>query len=359
MTVPHPLPTASPTARPTARQATHPAVLLAAGLALVAVLALLGLGMGAEGWQAPWQAWGDAGQRAIVWDIRAPRTLGAFLVGALLGLGGAVAQGLFRNPLAEPHLLGSASGAGLSMALALAVGGAWGCLPGGDVGGDAGTVASSLGGRLSLTALAFFGALGGVALTLALARGATQTMRLLLAGVVVGVVLGALTQWLMLSSAEAWRAMQAFMLGNTALLGWDACALMAGVWVITLPLALALSRVLDALALGEDTARSLGVPLGLARAVLVGVLAAATAAAVAQAGLVAFVGLAAPHLVRGLSGGRHRVLLWAASAMGGVLMLVSDVLARGLLPPQELPVGVLTAVLGGVYLLVLLHRRPA
>ena len=338
----------SPTARPTARQATHPAVLLAAGLALVAVLALLGLGMGAEGWQAPWLAWGDAGQRAIVWDIRAPRTLGAFLVGALLGLGGAVAQGLFRNPLAEPHLLGSASGAGLSMALALAVGGAWG----GGLGGG-------LGGRLSLTALAFFGALGGVALTLALARGATQTMRLLLAGVVVGVVLGALTQWLMLSSAEAWRAMQAFMLGNTALLGWDACALMAAVWVITLPLALALSRVLDALALGEDTARSLGVPLGLARAVLVGVLAAATAAAVAQAGLVAFVGLAAPHLVRGLSGGRHRVLLWAASAMGGVLMLVSDVLARGLLPPQELPVGVLTAVLGGVYLLVLLHRRPA
>lgn len=338
MTAPHPL--------PTARQATHPAVPLAAGLALVAVLALLGLGMGAEGWQAPWQAWGDAGQRAIVWDIRAPRTLGAFLVGALLGLGGAVAQGLFRNPLAEPHLLGSASGAGLSMALALAAGGAWGWLPGGN---DA-AVASGLGARLSLTALAFVGALGGVLLTLLLARGAAHTLRLLLAGVVVGVVLGALTQWLMLWSAEAWRAMQAFMLGNTALLGWDACALMAGVWALTLPLALALSRVLDALALGEDTARSLGVPLGLARGVLV---------AVAQAGLVAFVGLAAPHLVRGISGGRHRVLLWAASAMGGVLMLVSDVLARGLLPPQELPVGVLTAVLGGLYLLVLLHRRPA
>lgn len=343
MTVPHPL----PTVHPMARQAGHPAVLLVASLALVAVLALLGLGMGAEGWQAPWQLWGDADQRAIVWDIRAPRTLGAFLVGALLGLGGAVAQGLFRNPLAEPHLLGSASGAGLSMALALALE------------GDVAAVASGLGARLSLTALAFVGALGGVALTLLLARGAAHTMRLLLAGVVVGVVLGALTQWLMLWSAEAWRAMQAFMLGNTALLGWDACALMAGVWAITLPLALALSRVLDALALGEDTARSLGVPLGLARGVLVGVLAAATAAAVAQAGLVAFVGLAAPHLVRGISGGRHRVLLWTASAMGGVLMLVSDVLARGLLPPQELPVGVLTAVLGGVYLLVLLHRRPA
>ena len=321
-------------------------VLLAVGALVLTALALLGLGMGAEGWQAPWQVWGDAGQRAIVLDIRAPRTLGAFLVGALLGLGGAVAQGLFRNPLAEPHLLGSASGAGLSMALALAL-------------GAGGASLDSLGVRLSLTVLAFVGALGGVALTLVLARGAVQTMRLLLAGVVVGVVLGALTQWLMLWSAEAWRTMQAFMLGNTALLGWDACALMAAVWAITLPLSLALSRALDALALGEDTARSLGVPLGLARGVLVCVLAAVTAAAVAQAGLVAFVGLVAPHLVRAASGGRHRELLWAASAMGGVLMLVSDVLARGLLPPQELPVGVLTAVLGGVYLLVLLHRRAA
>ena len=159
-------------------------------------------------------------------------------------------------------------------------------------------------------------------------------------------------------SAGAWLSdLMFYVFGFSA--WWWCVALMAAVWGFTLPLALALSRVLDALALGEDTARSLGVPLGLARGVLVGVLAASTAAAVAQAGLVAFVGLAAPHLVRGISGGRHRVLLWAASAMGGVLMLVSDVLARGLLPPQELPVGVLTAVLGGVYLLVLLHRRSA
>lgn len=325
-------------------------VMLVATLAVA--LVVLGLGMGAEGWQPPWQAWGDASARAIVLDIRAPRTLGAFLVGALLGLGGAVAQGLFRNPLAEPHLLGSASGAALSMALALALGPLW--WAGSASGAEQGLVA-----RLGLTGLAFVGALGGVALTLVLARGAAQTLRLLLAGVVVGVVLGALTQWLMLWSAEAWRAMQAFMLGNTALLGWEACALMGLALAITLPLAWALSPVLDALALGEDTARSLGVPLGVARGVLVCVLAATTASAVAQAGLVAFVGLVAPHLVRGFGGGHHRVLLWAASAMGGVLMLLSDVLARGLLPPQELPVGVLTAVLGGSYLLVLLHRRPA
>jgi iron complex transport system permease protein len=329
------------------------AVWRALSVVLLAVaLLVLGLGMGAEGWQAPWHAWGDASARAIVLDIRAPRTLGAFLVGALLGLGGAVAQGLFRNPLADPHLLGSASGAGLSMALALALGPLWWA-------GSTWSADHGMAARLGLTGLAFVGAIGGVGLTLLLARGAAQTLRLLLAGVVVGVVLGALTQWLMLWSAEAWRAMQAFMLGNTALLGWEACALMVAAWIVTLPVAWALSPVLDALALGEDTARSLGVPLGLARGVLVCVLAATTASAVAQAGLIAFVGLVAPHLVRGFCGGRHRVLLWAASAMGGVLMLVSDVLARGLLPPQELPVGVLTAVLGGSYLLVLLHRRPA
>jgi len=327
-------------------------------LALLAVsaLAVLGLGLGAQGWQAPWRAWDDLGQRGIVLDIRAPRTVGAFLVGALLGLAGAVAQGVFRNPLAEPHLLGSASGAGLSMAIALAAGPV---LWAGSPTPGAMDVAASWRLGLGLTGVAFVGALGGVLLTLALARGAANTLRLLLAGVVVGVVLGAFTQWLMLWSAEAWRAMQAFLLGNTALLGWPACMVMALVLLASLPLALALSPVLDVLTLGEDTARSLGVPLGWARGWLVGVLAACTAAAVAQAGLIAFVGLVAPHLVRRFSGGRHRVLLWAASLMGGALVLLADVLARGLLPPQDLPVGVLTAVVGGGYLLWLLHRGRA
>lgn len=320
------------------------------GLVVLATLLVLltwaGLGMGSAGWQSPWHAQTDGALRQIVWDIRAPRTLGAFLVGALLGLGGAVAQGLFRNPLAEPYLLGSSSGAGLCMALMLTLGLPW-------------AVSTGMWGRLGLTGAAFVGAVGGVSLTLMLARGAAHTMRLLLAGVVVGVVLGALTQLMMLWSAEAWRAMQTFMLGNTAMLGWPACALMATVLGLALPVALTLSRVLDALSLGEDTARTLGIPLGLTRGVLVGVLALSTAAAVAQAGLVAFVGLVAPHLVRPWAGARHASMLWSASLMGGVLLVAADVLARSLLAPQELPVGVLTAVMGGTYLLVLLHRRSA
>lgn len=311
---------------------------------MAAALVWLGLGVGSIGWQSPWQAWSDDSLRQIVWEIRAPRTVGALLVGALLGLGGAVAQGLFRNPLAEPYLLGSASGACLGLVLMLTMGASW-------------VNASTWLARLGLTGAAFVGAVAGVSLTLMLSRGATQTMRLLLGGVVVGVVLGAVTELVLLWSAEAWRTMRAFMLGNTSMLGWPACGLMGLMLMVTWPVGMLLSRVLDALSLGEDTARTLGIPLGTARGVLVAVLALSTAAAVAQAGLVAFVGLVAPHLARPWAGARHASMLWASSLLGGVLLLASDVLARSLIAPQELPVGVLTAVMGGVYLLVLLHRR--
>lgn len=316
-------------------------------VAALLLLGVLGLGVGSTGWQSPWALGavsGDPMVAEILWGIRAPRTVGAGLVGALLGLAGAVAQGLFRNPLAEPYLLGSSAGAGLCMALVLTVGLPW-------------LVAEGWWARAGLTGAAFVGALAGVGLTLLLARGAVHTMRLLLCGVVVGVVLGALTQLLMVWSGEAWRVMQAFMLGNTALLGWQACGVMAVVLALALPVGLLLARVLDALSLGEDTARTLGVPLGLTRFALVAVMALATAAAVAQAGLVAFVGLVSPHLVRPWVGASHRQLLLAASLMGAVLLMAADVLARWLLAPQELPVGVLTAVLGGVYLLLVLHRR--
>lgn len=315
-------------------------------LCVSAAIGLLGLGAGSTGWEAPWAPDPQGTLARIVWEIRAPRTVGAWLIGALLGLAGAVAQGLFRNPLAEPYLLGSAAGAALCMAVVLTLGLPW--LSG-----------QSWWGQAGLTGAAFVGAVGGVLLTLVMSRGAAHTMRLLLAGVVVGVVLGALTQLLMVWSAEAWRVMQAFMLGSTALLGWQACLLMGVALAVAWPVAQALATVLDALSLGEDTARTLGIPLGLTRAILVAVLALATAAAVAQAGLIAFVGLVAPHLVRPWAGARHAHLLMAATAMGGALMMVADVLSRWLIAPQELPVGVLTAVLGGVYLLVLLHRQRA
>ena len=346
---------------------TMPALRLATVLlVLSAALMLLGVCVGSAGFEdvlGPLlhpQADPDQSTLAaqIVGNIRLPRTLGAWTAGALLGLAGAVAQGLFRNPLADPYLLGSASGAALGVALALmAMGGAGGMLGGTMMG--AGTTFSVYSGsllvRLGLTGAAFVGAVLAVLLTLVLSRGVQHTLRLLLAGVVVGVVLGAATQLVMLFSPESLQAMQSFMLGSTAFAGWVACALMGSVWLLSVLLATALGRVLDGMGLGETTARSLGLPVAAIRMVLVGVLAIATGTAVAQTGLIAFVGLAAPHLVRSVVRTGYRWLMLLASLMGAVLLVAADVLARWLIAPQELPVGVVTAVLGGAYLLWLMR----
>jgi iron complex transport system permease protein len=152
------------------------------------------------------------------------------------------------------------------------------------------------------------------------------------------------------------RARQGFLLGSTGYVGWGGVVLLAAGLAVALPWAWRLARVLDALALGEDAARSLGLDLGRLRITLIGLMALATGLAVSQAGLIAFVGLVAPHIVRRSVTASHRVLLAASAATGGVLLLAADLLARTLLSPQELPVGVLTAVLGGGYLLWLLQR---
>jgi iron complex transport system permease protein len=313
-------------------------------LVLSAGALLFGLGIGSTGFQSVLAARHDPIALQIVWDIRLPRTLGAWLAGGLLGLAGAVAQGLFRNPLADPYLLGSASGAALGVAVALLLFGA-----------SPSTTQWVV--RLGLTGAAFVGAVVAVLLTLALARGVQQTLRLLLAGVIVGVVLGAVKDLITIQSADILVALTGFMLGSTGLVGWSACALMAFFGAGCLLLGWALAPVLDGLALGESTAASLGLPLGAMRAALVAVLALATGAAVAQTGLIAFVGLAAPHLVRSVVKTTHAWLLVLSTLMGGLLLMTADLGARWLIAPQELPVGVLTAVLGGSYLLWLMHRR--
>ena len=312
--------------------------------ALTLLLAALGLAAGSEGWSLAWAREWD-----LVAAIRAPRTAGALLVGALLGLAGALAQGLFRNPLADPYLLGSAAGAGLGVVLVLAAGG-W-------LGQHIGLATAGLLLRLGLVGAAFAGALMGVALTLMLARGAAQPLVLLLAGVVVGILMSALSEVVTLVSPEALRGKQIFMLGTTSFLGWTSVAVLAAALVGVLLLAWRYARALDALVRGEASAISLGLNLARVRLLLVSLMALATGTAVAQAGLVAFVGLVAPHIVRRLVVVRHGPLLWLSALAGGVLLLAADVAARAVIVPQELPVGLLTAVLGGIYLLVLLRRR--
>ena len=312
-------------------------------LVLSVLLLLVGASVGSTGWESVLRMRDDPTSWQIVVDIRLPRSLGAWLAGGLLGLAGAVAQGLFRNPLADPYLLGSASGASLGSALGLV-------LLGGSV------TSLNLFYRLGMTGMAFVGAACAVALTVVLARNVQNTLRLLLAGVIVGVVLGAMRDLLELRHPDILQAMQAFTLGTSAFVGWEGCALMAAVLLACVLATWCCARVLDGLTLGEATAASLGLPLAPLRYGLVAVLALATGTSVAQTGLIAFVGLAAPHLVRSLvqvGHGRSTVL---AAAMGGVLLLAADILARWLVAPQELPVGVLTAALGGSYLLWRMHR---
>ncbi|MBA4178379.1 MAG: ABC transporter permease [Leptothrix sp. (in: Bacteria)] len=320
---------------------------MAVGLAAAAlVVAVLGLSAGAEGWSLAWGADAD-----LITAIRAPRTLGALLAGALLGLAGALAQGLFRNPLADPYLLGSAAGASLGVVLVLAAGGL--------LGASMGLAAAGALLRLGLVGAAFVGALAGMLLTLLLARGAGRPMVLLLAGVVVGVLLTALADLVILLSPEALRGKQVFLLGTTSFFGWASVATLAATLAAVLPLALLPARALDALVLGEASAASLGLPLPQLRLALVALMALATGAAVAQAGLIAFVGLVSPHLVRRMVVVRHGPLLALSALAGAVLLGAADVAARSVVAPMELPVGVLTAVFGGGYLLLLLRQRGA
>jgi iron complex transport system permease protein len=318
---------------------------------LLAVLCLASLAAGSQGFSPRefWSLLSSPDAALLIGQIRAPRTLGAALVGALLGLAGATAQGLFRNPLADPYLLGSASGASLGVVLVLTASAL--------LGQNISLISANMLLRLGLVGAAFIGAVLGVVLTLVLARGTQQTARLLLAGVIVGVVLSGMGDVLTHLAPDALRAKQSFLLGSTGFLGWSSCALLAAGLASTLPLTWRFSRALDALVLGEDSAVSLGLDLGKVRLWLVFAMALATAMAVSQSGLIAFVGLIAPHLVRRYAPSSHAYLVLASSLSGACLLLGADLLARTSMAPQELPVGVLTASLGGGYLLWQLFSR--
>jgi cobalamin transport system permease protein len=291
------------------------------------------------------------GAEAIVWNLRFPRVLMAALVGASLGTSGAAMQGLFRNPLADPYLLGVASGAAFGATLALSLGGGL---------AEAFTSAPfAPGGASGLVPLfASLGAAGAVLCTLLLSRagGRSKTTALLLAGVVVGGVLVSLTTCLLLRDADRLRAAFSFTMGNFALSSWGDLGRALPYAATGMGVLYALARGLDALALGEDSARTLGVSV---RAVRVGVIVGAslaTGAAVAFVGIVGFVGLVAPHVMRRLGTPTHRVLL-PASALGGAALLVfADLGARTLIRPAELPVGIVTTLAGGPFFLWLLRR---
>lgn len=283
------------------------------------------------------------GYEAIVAHIRLPRVLVAGLVGAGLALAGAAYQGLFRNPLADPYLIGVAAGAGLGATLAIASG-----------------LALPLLGPLGSVPLA--ATVGGVATVIAvyaIARrgGGAPTIALILAGVVVSALLGAITGALLFLGDERVRQVLGWLLGSLTLASWPR-------FLYALPFVLggglvlaALARSLNALQLGEDQASSLGVNVSRNRLLVVAGATLATAGAVSVAGLIGFVGLVVPHAVRLLAGPDHRALL-PLSALGGALFLIGvDLVARSAFGGGEFPVGLLTALIGGPIFLVLLRHR--
>jgi iron complex transport system permease protein len=286
----------------------------------------------------------DAQSSVVLWQIRLPRTVGAWFAGALLGLAGAIAQGVFRNPLADPYLLGTASGAALGVTVSL-------------IAADASAAGLAWSSKLGVTGAACIGACAATLLTISLSRGVLQTASLLLAGVVVAFLLSAMTQLLLLTKPEIWRTMQTFLFGSTGLISWSSASLLGGAFCLCIVPATLLSRGLDALTLGEDTAQSLGLSLPMLRLTLLGVVSLATAAAVGQVGVVGFVGLVAPHLVRETLSVNHRQLLIGAPLCGGALLQAADLASRWVIRPAELPVGAVTACVGGSYLVFLLWRR--
>ena len=284
----------------------------------------------------------DLRSRLLV-EWRIPRVLAAALVGALLGLGGTVFQGVFRNPLAEPYLLGSAGGAALGATIALLV-----------------PLAAPQ--SLILPVLAFAGAWGSTVLVIGISRvsGAVDAAGMLLAGVAVAAILGALRSFLMLALSDESVSLQivlSWVLGGIQTPSWPILGLLAAITAVCLALGLLLAGRLDVLGLGEAMATAFG--LHVTRFIALAVLAGSivVAAAVAFGGLVAFVGLAAPHIARWLVGPLHKPLMPASALVGAIVVTLADALARSALPPAEIPLGLVTAVAGGPFFIVLLARR--
>ncbi|HXO84395.1 MAG TPA: iron ABC transporter permease [Gemmatimonadales bacterium] len=283
---------------------------------------------------------GPAGlQSDIIWNLRAPRALLAFLVGGSLGAAGASLQALVRNPLADPFLLGLSGGAGLGAVLAIAL---------------------HLPGPWALPIAAFVGALAALALVYRLGMsggGALDPRILLLGGVAVGAFAAAITTAIV-SLADAAELRNAFLWlwGGLSSASWDAVLLIVVYTPIPLLVLMGAARPLDLLALGEEPARYLGADVeGVKRRVYVAA-SLLTAAAVAVSGVIGFVGLVVPHIARLSWGHRHRALLPAAFLGGGALLAIADTLARTVVAPRELPVGVVTALIGVPVFALLLRR---
>ena len=312
-------------------------------LALLLVTMFVALAFGtievsvADTWRALWGR-GEAEHLLVVRELRLPRTVLAALLGASLGISGAALQGVLRNPLAEPYLLGVSGGAGVGAVVAYSLGVAFAFIP----------------------IAAFAGAIAAITVALFVAHathGRGDPRVLVMAGVVVGAFANAAIMIVMANADLATvRSALWWMMGSVADATWTQAAWLAaylavgGFWLVTR------GRALDALSLGEDSAAGLGVDVDRAARGIYIVASLVAAATVSAAGLVGFVGLVVPHIARRLGAASHRVLLPASAVAGAILVVLADLVARVALPPAELPLGAVTAVLGVPFFLTTLRR---
>ncbi|SAL39832.1 Fe(3+)-hydroxamate ABC transporter permease FhuB [Caballeronia telluris] len=309
-------------------------ILLAAGGALVAAGASLGATwIGPGRWLAMLDHRDDVAR--MLFDLRVPRLLCALLAGALLAASGVLMQTIVRNPLAGPEVLGVTQGAGLATLVVLMI---W-----------------PLAGHSMLAVAALAG--GGATLVLTLLfnrRHQYAPLAVALTGIVIGTLWTTLAQWLITQQSVQPARFVVWLIGGTYGRSWGEVAMLVPWCVLALPVFVLLARPLDLLALGDDQAVALGLPVAVLRPLVLTVATLAACAAVAAVGPVGFIGLMAPHLARMLGARTHGTRLWLAAALGALVLAAADVAARTLLAPREIPAGVLTALIGAPYLLALL-----
>jgi cobalamin transport system permease protein len=284
----------------------------------------------------------SARQEAIVWNLRLPRVVLGLLVGAMLSLAGASYQGAFRNPLADPYLLGAAGGAGLAVTLVIVAG-----VP---------TTGPALLDPVPLAA--FVGALGAVALAYAVGSAGSRgrsPAALVLAGVAVASFLTAGQTYVQQRNADTILEVYTWILGRLTTAGWSDVLLLLPYFVITSGVLLMHRRVLDVLSVGDQEASALGLHAPRVRLIVVIAASLATAAAVSVSGLIAFVGIIVPHTVRLVAGTSYRVVLPLSVMFGAAFLALADLLARTVIAPGELPIGVITAAIGAPFFVVLLR----
>ena len=283
---------------------------------------------------------------STLWVVRFPRIVMALVVGASLAIAGAVMQAIFGNPLAEPGVVGVSSGAALGAAAGIVLGGGIGAVGGI---GNWGTAALAFGGGLLATLLVYL---------VSRSNGRTEVVTLLLTGIAINAFAGAGLAFLLFAGNAASREQIVFwQLGSLNGSRWQEVAIVAGVSVIGLVVALVIAGRLNLLALGERSARHLGVNVEALRIGSIVLVALLTGAAVAFCGIIAFVGLVVPHIIRMAIGPSHRPLILASAIGGGALLVIADLLARTVIAGADLPIGMLTSLVGGPFFFFLLYRQ--